>query len=155
MTMPSLFADMTSSPYFWRCHVSLITFSFWSKFYVNIITGSGGASIFICKRLTRNPEVGNTHVWICQIPGDWSKVGMPNLTQISLIKFYWPLQNVKVSALIVSELFMENQQGVKLPPPRLRLNINCADYCCIINGISKNEVVNLLQKADLNKKSGT
>ena len=63
------------------------------------------------------------------------------------------MQNVKVSAFIVSELFMENQQGVKSPPPRLRLNINCADYSCIINGISKNEVVSLLQKADLNEKS--
>ena len=34
------------------------------------------------------------------------------------------------------------------------LSINCADYRCIISGISKSETVNLLQKADLNKKSG-
>ena len=34
------------------------------------------------------------------------------------------------------------------------LNINGADYRCIINGICKYEAVNLQQKADLNVKSG-
>ena len=35
------------------------------------------------------------------------------------------------------------------------LNINGVDYCCVIKGISKSEVINLLQKADLNEKRGT
>ena len=35
------------------------------------------------------------------------------------------------------------------------LNIHGVDYRCIISGISKNEVVNLLQKEYLNEKSGT
>ena len=35
------------------------------------------------------------------------------------------------------------------------LSINDLDYRCIINGISKNEVLNLLQKTDINQKSGT
>ena len=35
------------------------------------------------------------------------------------------------------------------------LNIHGADYCCILNRISKSEAVNLLQKADLSLKSGT
>ena len=35
------------------------------------------------------------------------------------------------------------------------LNNKGADYCCIISGISKNETVNLLQKAVLKEKSGT
>ena len=30
-----------------------------------------------------------------------------------------------------------------------------ADYGCIISGISRNEALNLLQKADLHGKSGT
>ena len=33
------------------------------------------------------------------------------------------------------------------------ININDVDYCCIINGTSKYEAVNLLQKANLNRKS--
>ena len=35
------------------------------------------------------------------------------------------------------------------------LHIHGADYHFIINGISKSEAVNLLQKVDLNKESGT
>ena len=35
------------------------------------------------------------------------------------------------------------------------LNINSADYLCSIKGIIKSEVLNLLQKADLNKQGGT
>ena len=35
------------------------------------------------------------------------------------------------------------------------VNVKSADYCCIINGISKNEAINLMQNADLTKKSET
>ena len=35
------------------------------------------------------------------------------------------------------------------------LSISGVDYCCIITEISKSETVNLLQKAGINKKSGT
>ena len=35
------------------------------------------------------------------------------------------------------------------------LNINSANYRCIINWISRSEVVSLLQKADFNQKIGT
>ena len=34
------------------------------------------------------------------------------------------------------------------------LNIDGADYCCIINGISKSDAVNLLQNANLNESRG-
>ena len=50
--------------FFWCCFVSLIKFSYWSKFHVNIITGSGVTTIFFYKRLTRNPEIRNTIVWV-------------------------------------------------------------------------------------------
>ena len=32
--------------FFWSCFVSLVRFSYWSEFYVNIITGSGVMTIF-------------------------------------------------------------------------------------------------------------
>ena len=35
------------------------------------------------------------------------------------------------------------------------LNTKGSDYCCIISLISKNESINLMQNADLTKKSGT
>ena len=35
------------------------------------------------------------------------------------------------------------------------LKIKRADYCCIINGISKSEAINLMQNMGLTKKNGT
>ena len=49
---------------FWGCFISLVKFNYWSNFHVNIITGSGVITIFFYKGLTRNPEIGNTPVWV-------------------------------------------------------------------------------------------
>ena len=48
---------------------SYVKFSYWSKFYVNIITGSGIMTIFFHKGLTRNPEMRNTPTWV--LPNIW------------------------------------------------------------------------------------
>ena len=50
--------------FFWRCFVSIVKFNYWSKLYVNIMTGSGTMTIFFYTGLTRNPEIGNTPVWV-------------------------------------------------------------------------------------------
>ena len=55
--------------FFWCCFVSLIKFSYWSKFHVNIITGSGVMTISFYKELTRNPQIGNTPAWV--LPNIW------------------------------------------------------------------------------------
>ena len=60
--MASQFVHMASLSYFRRCFVSLVKFSYWYKFHVNIITGSGIMTILFCKGLTRNPGIGNTPV---------------------------------------------------------------------------------------------
>ena len=44
------------------CFVSFVTFSYWSKFQVNIISGSGVMTISFYKELTRNLEIRNTPV---------------------------------------------------------------------------------------------
>ena len=46
----------------------------------------------------------------CPISGDWYKSGIPNLVRISVIRLYGMLQNTRVAAFTVSELFRENQQ---------------------------------------------
>ena len=51
--------------------VFLVKFRYWFKFHVNIITGSGVITI----SLTRNPEIGNTPVWV------W-----PNIWRLGLLK---------------------------------------------------------------------
>ena len=45
---------------FWRCFIPFVRFSYWFKFHVNIIIGSGVMTIFFHKGLTRNQEIGNT-----------------------------------------------------------------------------------------------
>ena len=57
-------SDMTSLSIFSRCFVLLVKFSYWSKFHVVIITSPGVMSISFYKGLTRNPEIGNTPVWV-------------------------------------------------------------------------------------------
>ena len=57
--------------FFRCCFVSLVKFSYWSKFDVNIITGSGIMTIFIYKELTSNPEIGNTPVLV--LPNIWRR----------------------------------------------------------------------------------
>ena len=54
---------------FWHFFISLVKFIYWSKFHVNIITGSGVMTSFFYKRLTRNPEIGNTTIWV--FPNIW------------------------------------------------------------------------------------
>ena len=113
--------------YFSRCFVFLVKFSYWSKFHVNIITGSGIMTIFFYKGLTRNPEIGNTPSEFCPISGDWCKLWIPNLERMSLIECCWMLQNSRVTAFTVFEkLLRENYyegDGVKLPHPSLRLGL--------------------------------
>ena len=55
--------------FFSGCFVSLVKFSYWSKFHVNIIAGSGVVTISFYKRLTKNPEIRNTLVWV--LPNIW------------------------------------------------------------------------------------
>ena len=45
--------------------------------------------LFFYKWLATNPGNGNTPVWVRPISGDWGELGIPNLAQISLIKFHW------------------------------------------------------------------
>ena len=127
VSMKSQFSNMALSwIFFWRCFVSLVKFSYWSKFQVNIITGSGIMTISLYKGLNRNPEIANTPVWV--LPNIWrlepvtnTKVGK-NVSNKNLL-CYWMLQNTRTTAFTAFELLRENQQGgwcgcaVELPPP--------------------------------------
>ena len=44
--------------------VSLVNFSYWSKFHLNIITGSAVLTIYFYKELTRNLEILTSSVWV-------------------------------------------------------------------------------------------
>ena len=99
--------------FFWRFFVSLVKFSCWSKFHANIIAGSGVMTISFYKRLTRNPEIGNTPVWFLPIIWRLGRVRNTKFGTNVSNKMWLMLQNAKVAAFTVSELLKENQQGVK------------------------------------------
>ena len=46
---------------FWGCRVSLVTFSYWSKFHISIMTGSWVMTIFVNKEITTNRKIRYTH----------------------------------------------------------------------------------------------
>ena len=53
------------------------------------------------KGLTRILEIRNTPVWVLLISGDWGELWIPNWAQMSLIKCYWVLKNVRVITFTV------------------------------------------------------
>ena len=59
---------------FWRGFVSVVKFSYWSKFHVNIITGSGVMTVSFIRDW---PEIWKSEIppsGFCPISGDWGGV---------------------------------------------------------------------------------
>ena len=102
-----------------------VVFSYWSKFYVNIITGSGVVAISIYKGLTRKPAIWNTRDtrgWV--LPNIWK------LEQVKNTKFYMNVSNkmllnpARVTAFNVSELLRQNL----LPLPQDIKSVFCCRF---------------------------
>ena len=97
--------------FFWWFFVALVNFSYWSKFHVNITTGSGVMTIFFYKGLTIYPEIGNTPVWA--LPNIW-RLGWVRDTKFGTNVSNEMLLNAakcQITAFTVSELLRLNQQG--------------------------------------------
>ena len=127
MTMASQFSNMTS----WSSLFNVVLFFLpslfsGSRFHVNIVTGSGIMTIFFYNRLTRNPEIGNSPVWV--LPNIWriawvidTKFGTNISNRMSLnaarcqgYRFYrfWVIKGKPTG-----------EGGLKLPPPfQIRVN---------------------------------
>ena len=128
MTVTSQFPDMTSSSNFFDGIVSHATFSYRFNFDVNIMTGSLVLELWQFTFMRDWSEIQKSEIppsGFYPISGDTGELGIPNLERMSLMKYYWLLQNARVTSFTVFELLRENQQGeVKLPsPPRLGLKI--------------------------------
>ena len=94
ITITSQFGNMKPlSNFFWHCFVSLVRFSYWSKFHVNIITGSGVMTILVYKRLTRIWKSEILPSGFFPISGNCGELWIPNLAPMSLIS-YWILQKL-------------------------------------------------------------
>ena len=100
--------------------------SYWSRFHVNIITGFWIVTIFICKGLARNLEIGNILVRV--LPNTW------RLGQVMNTKFGMNISNRMLlnaakyhgySFYCFWVIKGKPTKGVKLPaplPPPTRLN---------------------------------
>ena len=129
--MTSKFDDMTPSPNFFDVVLFLL---------LSLVTGPGFMSIsslvlelWQFTSIRDWPEIRKPEIHLCEfcpISGYWGELGIPKLTEMSLIKYNWMLQNAGVTAFTVSALLKENQQGGKITapapiaPPRLGLNYN-------------------------------
>ena len=95
---------------FWCCFVTLIKFSYWSKFHVNTITGSGVMTIFLYKELTKNPEIGINPVWVLLNIWRLGQVGDTKFDMNVSNKILLNAAKCRVTAFTISELLRENQQ---------------------------------------------
>ena len=105
----TIFRHDVNVKFFWSCFVFLVKFSYWSKFHVNIITV---LELWQFSFIRDWPEIRESEIppsEFCPIPGDWDKLWIPNLAQMSLIECYWMLQNFRVTTFTVFELLKENQ----------------------------------------------
>ena len=113
MALSSIFFDIDVN-FFWR--VSLVKFSYWSKF---MSMPSLVLELWQFLFIKVWPEIRKLEIppsEFCPISGDWGELVIPNLVGMFLMKCYRVLRNARVTAFTVSELLRENQQGVNLPP---------------------------------------
>ena len=120
--------DKTSSSIFLKLlSISLVKFSYWSKFLVNIITGSGVMAILIYKEL-KSQIIGNIPIWV--LPNNWRLKQVRNTkfgTNVSK-KMLLNAAKCQVTPFTISELLRKNQQWrVKLPSPLSQIRVNYCD----------------------------
>ena len=111
--------------FFWCCFISLVKFSYLSKFHVDIITGSRVTTISFYKGLTRNPETENTPVWV--LPNIWRLDWVMNTklcTNVS-IKILLNAAKCQGCSFYCFWVIKRKPTGgeVKLPPTQIRVKI--------------------------------
>ena len=106
---------------FWRVLFLLSFFSYWSKFYVNIVIGSGIITIFFYKGLTRIPEIGITPFW-----------GLPNISRLGRVmdtKFGTNVSKFQGYSFYRFGIIKEKQPVILPPPPTPRLGLKSKLVC--------------------------
>ena len=106
---------------FRRGFVSVVKFSYWSKFHLNIFTGSGVITIFFCTGLTRNAKIGNTPV--CILPNIWKLGRVGNTKFGTKVSNKMLLNAAKCQGYSCDHFWVIKGKptggGVKLLPPTL------------------------------------
>ena len=144
----TIFLHDVNVKFCWRCFVSLSKFSYWYKFHVNTIIGSGIMSILSYKGLTRNLEIGNTSVWV--LPNIW------RLGRAMDIKFGTNSSNRMLLSAAKCQCYSfyrfwvikgkPTGGGVKLLLPPTQIRVKWKKWIVIIVYYIKNEWKKLLSK---------
>ena len=118
VTMTSQFLDMTSSSNVFDVVLFLLSSLVTCPSFMSIL---GLILEFWQFSFIRDwPEIRKSKIppsEFCPISGEWDDLWIPNVSWMSLIKFYGMLQNSRVTAFTVFELLRENQLGGKFTPP--------------------------------------
>ena len=109
---------------FLRCRVSLVIFSYSSKFYFNIITGSGFMSILVYKALTRNPEISLD--WVGPLSKLWRVWDAKFGRNVSNWKFSWrcKMPDLQLSSFWVIKGKPAGAVGRVNLPTHIRFNVD-------------------------------
>ena len=104
--------------FFWRCFVPLIKFSSGSSF---MLISSLVLELWQFYFIEDWKEIRKWEIppsGFCPISGDWDKLWILNLARMSLIEYYWLLQNARgYSFYHFWYIKGKPTEGVKLPPP--------------------------------------
>ena len=93
MTMTSQFSDMTSSSDDFDVALFLSPSLVTAPSFMSI--SSLVLELWQFYFIRDWPEIGNTSSGFCPISGDSGKLWIPNLARMSLIEYYWMLQNAR------------------------------------------------------------
>ena len=109
--------------FYWRSFVSLVKPSYWLKFHVSIITGSGVMTTFFYKGLIRNLEIGNTHIQVW--PNLWRLKQVRDTNFGTNVSNQMLLNSAKCECYIFHRFWVikgkptreRGGKGIKLPSP--------------------------------------
>ena len=131
----TVFRNDVNVKFFLRCLFSLVKFSYWSKFHVNIIPGSGIMTIFFYKGLIRNLEIGNNPIWV--LPNIWRLLRVVDTKFGANVSNRMLLNAAKFQGYSFYHLWVIKGKptGGKLPPPLTQIRVKQASNAHKINKI--------------------
>ena len=124
MAMTSHFSDMTSTWNFFDAVLFLFSILVTGPSFMSI--SSLVLELWQFSFIRDWAEIRKSEITpseFCPISGDWGKLWIPNLARMFLIECYWMLQNSRVTAFTVFELWRENQLGDKITPRPTQIGV--------------------------------
>ena len=134
------FYDMTSSPIFFDIGLFILSSLVTGPNFISIpVPGSGVMTIYICKGLTRNLEIGDTPVWV--LPNIWRPGQVKDTKLVTDVSNKMLLNAAKCQGYSFYCVWIikvkSTREGVKLPRPTKYLEqvwkrfLQTYEKCCV------------------------